>query len=84
MCLLLAGGSNCVKRLEHGYAVDKYYINAIFTFTFYQNDYKTFNFYQTNTKLDQKGRKRKAMLEFSQIKALCISKCVICCHFVQK
>ena len=32
MCLLLVGGV-IVQRLEHGYAVDKRYINAIFTFT---------------------------------------------------
>ena len=38
MCLLLAGGVIVCKRLGHCYAVDKRYINAIFTFTFYQND----------------------------------------------
>ena len=39
MCYVFATGwgSNVCKRLEHGYAVDKRYINAIFTLLYFMN-----------------------------------------------
>ena len=59
MCLLLAGGVIVCKRLEHCYAVDKRYINAIFTFTFYQNDKWQHKWLWNILNFDQKGTKSK-------------------------